>query len=963
MSTFSKPFFAVLFALSCLYLNAQNGIIRGTIIDENGRPLFSGNAVVKGTTKGTTTDFDGKYELSVASGEYNVEFSFIGYQTITATGVRVNSGEVTALGTVKLEPSNAQLEMVTITAEAVKNTEAAMLTLKKKSVNVMDGISSQTFKRIGDGNAAAAVTRVPGVSVQGGKYVFVRGLGDRYTKTQLNGMDVPGLDPDRNALQMDIFPTNIIENIVVLKSFSADLPADFTGGMVNIETKEFPEEPELNVSVGAGYTFGQSFNPNYLNTEQGGFLDFLGIDDGFRSEPLEMNQNNQTPTGSFATATAKNAEQTQLFIDELAAKRANSFMNSSLGISGGNQIRKGNNTWGYSGALSYKNNTDYYEDFTQNLWRKEGSNPDVNELRPDVLRNGSVGTNNVFLSGMLGGALKTNHSKFKINVMHLQNAESSAAKFFQKDLISSNNDSKLDVITYTERSLTNLLLAGNHVLNQGDETGYGSFDIAWKIAPTFSRINDKDFRQTPYLLEFNGDDTAYSVDPNEVAFPSRFWRNLNEYNIPLRLDFTKEAYLGKFKTKYKYGASYTYKYRNYEILGYELLTNDNNLTVIGDADELLSDSLVARPANGKAGTFLFGNYQENNTYSGVQSTIGLYGSSEIELTQRIKSVMGLRIERYDQFYTGQNQAANTGGADARIFDNEKVLEFWDFFPTANIIYQTDENSNLRLGYFRTTARPSFKEKSTAEIVDPISGLSFVGNIDLVSTYINNFDIRYEYFFKKNQTIALSGFYKAFTNPIELSSFSQDNDSYQPRNVGDARVLGIEFEGRLNLSFLTERLNKLSLNTNITFIDARVRWDKSNRGTFQARQLGLRTGETLGDFRDMQGQAPYIVNVGLSYAGGSDNGLETGLYYNVQGPKLVFLGIGLSPDVYSVPFHSLNYNLLYKFGAKKAYQVGFSVDNMLSDLREQVTRSFEAEEQIFNRFNPGLTMGLSFSYKF
>jgi TonB-dependent receptor len=941
---------------------AQSGTIRGTIIDETGEPLFSANAVIQGSTNGTTSDFDGKFELKVAPGTYVVEFSFIGYQQIRTTGVVVKAGQVTAMGTVKLEPATSELAVVTVTAEAVKSNETALLTLKKKSVNVMDGISSQTFKKIGDGNAAAAVTRVPGVSLQGGKYVFVRGLGDRYTKTQLNGMDVPGLDPDRNALQMDIFPTNIIDNIIVLKSFTADLPADFTGGLVNIETKEFPETPELSVSAGLGYTVGQSFNANYRTTEQGGSLDFLGIDDGFRDEPLGMSPENPQLTGNFAVGTASNAAQTRQFIDELAAKKATSPMNGSLSLAGGNQIKKDRYTLGFSGALNYKNNTDFYEEYIQNNYRKESSDPSVYELRTERTRKGPLGTNNVFLSGMGGFAIKQSRNKYKVNLTHLQNAERTAGLFFQEDLIASNNESKFDVITYTERSLTNLLLSGNHVLDAGDDKGIGAKDLEWKLSPTYSRINDKDFRTTPYLMDVNGNDTSYSINPNEVAYPNRFWRNLSEYNIPARIDLTTDQMVMGMKTKVKTGVSATLKYRSYEIFGYELLFNGNP-GFTGNPDELLEDDFIYDPAT-REGTFIFGNYQRNNTYNGTQSTIAAYGSGEFEIGTRWKSIIGLRIEKYDQFYTGQNQIANNtpDDANARIFDNDNVLNLLDLFPTFSLIYQTDENSNLRFGYFRTTARPSFKEKSTAEIVDPISGFTFIGNIDLVSTYINNFDLRYEYFFSRNQTVAISGFYKMFSDPIELSSYRQDNESFQPRNVGDGQVLGIEFEGRLNMAFISEALEVLSLNTNISLIDARVKWDRSVNGTYEARLQGLREGEELGDYRDMQGQAPYIVNAGLAYTG-KENGIETGVYYNVQGPKLTILGIGLNPDVYSVPFHSINYNFLMKFGEEKQYQVGLSVDNILNDKRETVTRSFGAQDQIFNRYNPGTSVGMSLSYKF
>ena len=186
--------------------------------------MFAATVGVTGTNIGASSDFDGNFELKIKPGSYTISFSFIGYQTLVITDVTVQNNEIKNLGTIRLKSSSIAVDAVTITAEAIKNTETALLTIKKKSINVIDGISSQNFKKIGDGNAAAAVVRIPGVSVQGGKYVYVRGLGDRYTKTTFNGLDIPGLDPDRNSLQMDIFPTNIVDNIIVSKSFTADLP-------------------------------------------------------------------------------------------------------------------------------------------------------------------------------------------------------------------------------------------------------------------------------------------------------------------------------------------------------------------------------------------------------------------------------------------------------------------------------------------------------------------------------------------------------------------------------------------------------------------------------------------------------------------------------------------------------------------------------------------------------------------
>ena len=265
-----------LFFTLTLAANAQKGIIRGVVMDgEMGEPLFSATVVVKGTTNGAITDLDGNFEIKVDPGTVALELSYIGYKTITVEGVEVKANEVTVLNNIVLnEDSDMGIEVV-VTAEAIESNEVAIINIKSKSASMIDGISSDKIRQIGDGNVAEATKRVTGVSVEGGKYVYVRGLGDRYSKTTLNGVDVPGLDPDRNTIQMEIFPTNVIDNIMVAKSFTAELPADFTGGVVDIETKDFPEEKTFRVSVSGGVNPSMHFNSNYL-TYEGGKIDFLG---------------------------------------------------------------------------------------------------------------------------------------------------------------------------------------------------------------------------------------------------------------------------------------------------------------------------------------------------------------------------------------------------------------------------------------------------------------------------------------------------------------------------------------------------------------------------------------------------------------------------------------------------------------------------------------------------------------
>ena len=271
------------------------------------------------------------YSVDLTPGVYTFEVSYIGYAALNISEITVTEGQVTILD-LRLKEEGALLEEVVVSAKAIRNTETALMTIQKKSPNLLDGISSQQFKRVGDSNAAAAIQRVPGVSVQGGKYVFVRGLGDRYTKSILNGMDIPGLDPDRNTVQMDIFPTNIIDNIIVVKSFTPDLPADFTGGVVNIVTKDFPEEKQMNLSLGTSFNPSMHLNNNYLSYK-GSKTDWLGFDNGLRDLPFDKSNKIPAPINQF-----KLTYLTASFNNIMAAEKTKSPVDYNVSFSAGNQV-------------------------------------------------------------------------------------------------------------------------------------------------------------------------------------------------------------------------------------------------------------------------------------------------------------------------------------------------------------------------------------------------------------------------------------------------------------------------------------------------------------------------------------------------------------------------------------------------------------------------------------------------
>lgn len=968
-----------LFVALALTANAQKGIIRGVVMDgAMGEPLFSATVVIKGTTNGAITDLDGKFEIQVEAGTTALELSYIGYKTITVEDVEVKANEVTILNNLVLnEDSDMGIEIV-VTAEAIESNEVAIINIKSKSASMVDGISSDKIRQIGDGNVAEATKRVTGVSVEGGKYVYVRGLGDRYSKTTLNGVDVPGLDPDRNSLQMDIFPTSLISNIIVSKTFTADLPADFTGGLLNIDTKEFPDEQQLSVSASTSYNPQYHLNNNFLSYE-GGSTDFLGFDDGTRRLPQGIGANIPTPfTPGIPDAQVNKF--IQRFNPTLDAQQEMSFLDFSAGISYGNQIslrKKGaeessNRKLGYVFSLSYKSNYKHYNQVAYGEYQRD-IDPNETELVTANLQTGSL-SERTFLLGAIGGlAYKTNVSKLKLTVLHLQNGESRAGEFNINNLASAVGQSGYEAVSdnleYNQRSLSNLLLSGSHVFSASD------WEVDWKLSPTYSTSFDPDIRKTAFSYDGN-----YSFASGEAGNPSRIWRSLDEVNATAKLDL-KKSFDTPINLEIKFGASHNFKLRNYEIKLYEILFENTQSWATADPSLVLSlDNIYTGDDRANGSYFQSGNTTPNpNQYSSNVNNTGAYVSTSFTILDRLKSTIGLRAEYFVQRHTGRDIAYASGDLiNGNNLQNDKVLESFNLFPTVNMTYTVVPKINLRGSYTRTIARPSFKELSYAQILDPITNRIFNGSLfaysttidgqstvtwdgNLKETNIDNVDLRWEWFMKRAQFVSFSAFYKNFNNPIELVRIPEQQTSaeYQPRNVGNGRLFGGEFELRKDLGFINESLEALSFNTNVTVVYSAITMSELE---YTARKTYEREGENIGRTRDMAGQSPWVINAGISYTS-NKLGTNVGLFYNVKGPTLFIVGTGLIPDIYTQPIHSLNFSYNQKLGKNKNTVLEFKIANLLNWRDESLYQSFGAESQVFTSLNPGITFSLGVNHKF
>jgi len=935
--------FLILLLLTFGFTSAQTGTLAGNIIDgEFIEPMAFANILVKGTTIGTTSDFDGKYQLELEPSTYTIVFSFVGYTTQEISDVVIKEGEVTPLDVTLTTNS---LEAVVITTSIKRNTENAVLNMQKKSVVVLDGLSAQAIKNTGASNLASAVKNIPGVSIEGGKYVYVRGLGDRYTKSILNGIDIPGLDPDRNTIQMDLFPTNILDNVIILKSASAEYPADFTGGIVDIVTKDFPTKPEYTFSLGTGYNPDMHFNDKYL-TYTGSDTDVFGYDDGTRDLPIHRYQ---PIPGTFENKLLLTTL-TNRFQRELQAKQETSNANFDFGFTLGNQYDIGGDKIGYQASFSYKNQTTFYENRQDGAFVKNSSDSSVNDLSFALKSNGSEGINNVVLNGMLGLTYKTDKSKFKANLLHIQNGESTAGSFDQvisQDGVGGGLEPLTkNALAYTERSVTNLLISGDHRFSDDEN----ALNLEWKFSPTFSKVMDKDHRITPLQQSGEGD---FFISPSASTFPIQLWRNLVEENWVVKIDLDKTVKLFGKPTKLKFGGAYTYKFRDFSIDDFTFnISGDDSFIADGNVDNLLASENLWNPTTDSGTHLVFGDqFNPNDAYEGEQIIGATYFSAEFNLSEKLITVFGVRSEFFNSYYTGQNNSS--------VYDNESILDAFDLFPSANLIYELTDNTNLRSSYSRTTARPSFKEASVAQIFDLITNRLFIGSINLTPTYVNNFDLRYERFGEVGQMFAVSGFYKDFKDPIEQAFFLQAPTQLTVDNLGNAKVYGVELEVRQRLGFISEGLNNLKFNANVSFIKSELTMSDDE---FESRRLAARNGERIDRERNLQGQAPFLLNFGLDY-NNSDIGLQTSLFFNVQGETLEVVGIGLVPDVYTKPFESLNFTLNKSFGENKRSFIDLKVSNILGSDRESAYQSYGTQDQIFSLRSPGTEFSLGYTFKF
>ncbi len=938
-----KPLYlAAFFFLATFSAFSQSGKIRGKVTSlEDGEPLVSAAIFVLEQDKKTSTDLDGNFTLTLDPGAYTVVCRYVACHPDTVK-LTVKTGEVTVYN-FALPDKSIKMDDLVITIKEERGSIDAIDRIKKKSATLMDGVSSEQFARTGDNDAATAAAKVTGVTVEGGRYVYVRGLSDRYSKTTLNSAEIPGLDPNRNTVQMDLFPTNLIENMTVIKSFSPEYPGSFTGGLVNIETKDFPEKFTFQFSSTLGYNTLATFNRNFL-TSEGGKHDRLGFDDGSRAIPSVVLGAGVLPA-PFTSPESDNKLTTysRAFNKNWQPTTQSAGLNQQYSVSFGNQYTSKKNdqrSFGLIAGLTYATENEYYGNGHTGRYMLGGNTTLVNELSPQKEFKDRKGTESVLWGALLNGSLKFN-ANHKISLMLMRNQNGMSSARMQEGIIPLDNPDLIfqtRTVQYLQRSINSAQLKGDHLF--GEE---GGFRMNWMGSYTRSAQEEPDLRffSNDYSINPQGD-TLYNIQPALYPNPSRFFRSMEETNIDTKLNFEKTFRSAGKEAKLRFGVSNVYKKRNFSEKRYDFRNFQTGYN--GSIDDYMSDAgMDASDLNGFV--YVIDASERRNSYIGTDRVMGAYAMVDFYTGPRLRVITGLRVEKTDILTFSLKNDMND--KDTGLLDN------FDILPALNATYALTEKTNLRLAYSRTLARPTFRELA------PFASFSFVGdyieigNGQLQRTQVDNLDLRIETYPRPGETYALSFFGKLFHDPIERTfNPSAANAELTYRNVSRAELLGAEIEVRKKLDFI-KALRFFELGANFSYVYSKVRISEGEMIAIRAMDPERK------NTREMFGQSPYIANAYLNFANDS-TGWAANLNFNVSGKRLSVVMTGGTPNVYEMPRAQLDFSLQKKFA--RHWVVRFRARNLLNAPFRQV-QEYKGTEYVFQSYDLGRTFSLGVRYEF
>lgn len=940
--------FRLLFTLIILIITkvaiSQNSSIKGKVVDEKtGETLPGAVVMINGTTTGGNTDLDGNFSINnVAPGTYNLVCKLISYNTKNLTGVIVKSGEPTII-TISLGTASTELGVVEVTATISRETNSNLTMLQKNNASLSDGISSESIRRSPDKSTSDVLKRVSGASIQDNKFVVIRGLSDRYNTAMINGLPLPSTEPDKKAFSFDIFPSNMLDNMMIYKTANPDLPGDFAGGVIQINTKDIPEQNFISASVGAAYNTQSTFKE--FQTYDGGKTDWLGYDKTKRILPSGIPETDQYIAQISSISTRY--ETSKLFENDWAIKtKKSSPLGQNYQLSFGENTKLLKNDFGIVGAFTYN-----YSRRLQTINRQD-FNPDKTQL---FEYDDNTYRENILWGAMLNFSYKLGeNNKISFKNMYSMNSEDAVidryGKNFENDQI--NHATSMQ---YTSNSLLSSQLMGDHLLSKAKiKIKWGvDYNNTKRVVPNMRRMYYYK-NITPSGSESDSVFTAYiPIGAPSNTYAGKFYSKLNEDLYAGYLEFAIPFNLFEQKQTLKIGGTEQYKNRSFDarVFGYVI----NNAGQFDWSLLTLSQDSIFDQSNITSSGFVVKELKNPaNLYTASSNLSAGYLMLDNNISKNIRLVWGARVENFQQVLNSKSY----GGDDIKI-----DTTYLDILPSLNLTWSVTEKANIRLAGSRTVARPEFRELAPFTFYDFNTSAAVVGNKNLVRTNITNADVRYELYPGYGQILSATVFYKHFQNPIEqiidLSS-GAGSRIYTYQNVISAQNYGFEAELRFKLNvldsvFKTTQFDKITVFTNFTYVKSEV--DLSNVAT------AISEDEKR---RPMQGQSPYIINAGIQYLNDSI-GLGISLLYNKVGRRIFLVGSNGYKNIYEAPRDLFDIQITKK--VFKNGEIKFNINDIFNQMSvfyqdQNDSKKYEEDEDTrITGIKFGTNYSLSFSYRF
>ena len=939
---------------------AQKGTLAGKVTDKKtGEGVIGATVLVTGSIDAAPVNVDGTYSLPLAPGTYSITMTYVGYKPLTFPGIVIRGGETTTLNGV-MEESATSLTEVTVTGVKQTGTEVALIQDLKKSEVVVSGMSNDQIVKTLDRDAAEVVKRIPGVTVQNNNFIVIRGLAERYNTVLLNDALTPSAEVDTRSFSFDILPSSVIDRVLIFKSGAPELPGEFGGGVVKVYTKNSVLENSTSLTVSGWNRSTNSFQGSFLQSNHSS-TDFLGFDNGQRALPGQLAglSRNESLTGAHLTNLRQSGDYRNEFLPRVVTSRPD--LRLSLGLNRKFEIGRvyvSNVT-----SISYSNTQEQYESKRQRYtydYKLESTKAPEQRAEPALVQD-YVDTRS--LSAVRLGVI--HNYQVRLNDHHRLEFRNFFNQYGTDEVVNrrlQDIDNELErndyVLHYQSRSIYSGQLGGSHEVGPARHTA-----LTWAAGYNYVNRDEPDYRLNQQQRQLvrgqvgDANPAPYEVVLNSgvVNADSRFFSTLKENTymasgqLEQRFDNKRDT-LSANQVKLRVGFYAEEKSRDYNSRFFNYVPAgprfDNSIrqqplsTIFSPANLDPVTGLTLREAT-----------NPQDRYTGTNRLVAGYVGTVLPLSDKFNLSGGVRIE-YNR------KRLESGDPEVTPYLEERTF----VLPSFNATYNFNDRSLLRVGSSVSLNRPEFREVAEYTYYDVNNNLFVTGNKDLVTAKIYNADLRYEFYPTRSELISVGVFYKYFTNAIEQTTTSVSSGGlylgYQ--NAKQAYDVGTEVEVRKSLAGLSESafLQHFSLIFNGSLIFSRVELDQNDP---KNQKFALPP-------RPLQGQSPYVVNLGLFYQD-TDAKWQVSGQYNVIGPRITFAGdLFQNPSIIELPRHVVDLAVTKGFGSHVEVRAG--VQNLLN---QQVRQYYDFDRngringtedgKAFASYRRGVYSTLGVTYRF